>query len=505
MADAAATEVVPGDAAEAALAFLAEMSPDLRGGAILDAGGAVLAAAGDPDRWREDAAALFEVADRAGGEPVEQVHVATEQGEVFALRHGGLAAVAVTERFALASLMFFDMRATLRDLALRTGRGRGLMPPKPHRVLLDRVSGYADEAAAYMRRRRVSRQPVRPPLLPERAQQRPRRRLGRGRRAVRRRRTPDRGCREASQGMTELIDPAVAERVLARALANGGALRRGLRRTPPGALDVDRRVADRGGPVGGRGGRRGARRQRAAPPTSPTSTASTRPTSSAPPARPPRRCEASAASRARCRRWRRRRSRSSAVPSEVAAERKAALLRELDERGPRPGRRDRPVHRLLRRGAARGRGRQLRRPAHRRRPHPGADRRPGGRPPRGHGRDRRRDPRRPPRLRAARRRPRPDRRAGGAQGADPARRRPGSVGLDAGGGRRRLRRRPLPRDDRPRPRGRPHPQGGQRLRRQARRAGRPAAAQRLRRRPPAGRVGVATRSTTRARRPRRRR
>ncbi|HEX4308313.1 MAG TPA: hypothetical protein VHZ54_19925 [Solirubrobacterales bacterium] len=33
------------------------------------------------------------------------------------------------------------------------------MPPKPHRILLDRVSGYADEAAAYMRRRRVSRKP----------------------------------------------------------------------------------------------------------------------------------------------------------------------------------------------------------------------------------------------------------------------------------------------------------------------------------------------------------
>jgi hypothetical protein len=32
-------------------------------------------------------------------------------------------------------------------------------PPKPHRVLLDRVSGYADEAAAYMRRRRASRRP----------------------------------------------------------------------------------------------------------------------------------------------------------------------------------------------------------------------------------------------------------------------------------------------------------------------------------------------------------
>jgi hypothetical protein len=35
----------------------------------------------------------------------------------------------------------------------------GPMPPKPHRILLDRVSGYADEAAAYMRRRRISREP----------------------------------------------------------------------------------------------------------------------------------------------------------------------------------------------------------------------------------------------------------------------------------------------------------------------------------------------------------
>jgi hypothetical protein len=33
------------------------------------------------------------------------------------------------------------------------------MTPKPHRVLLDRVSAYADEAAAYMRRRRASRRP----------------------------------------------------------------------------------------------------------------------------------------------------------------------------------------------------------------------------------------------------------------------------------------------------------------------------------------------------------
>jgi predicted regulator of Ras-like GTPase activity (Roadblock/LC7/MglB family) len=117
MADAGTTGTVSGAAAEGALAYLGEMSPDLRGGAILDAGGAVLAADGPRERWAEDVAALFDVADGAGEEPVERVHVATEQGEVFALRHAGLAAVAVTDRFALASLLFFDMRAILRDLA----------------------------------------------------------------------------------------------------------------------------------------------------------------------------------------------------------------------------------------------------------------------------------------------------------------------------------------------------------------------------------------------------
>jgi predicted regulator of Ras-like GTPase activity (Roadblock/LC7/MglB family) len=117
VADALATEVSPGDAAQAALAFLAEMSPDLRGAAILAEDGTVLAAGAEPERWGEDAAALFEIADRAGGERAEQIHIATEQGEVFGLRHAGLAAIAVTERFALASLTFFDLRATLRDLA----------------------------------------------------------------------------------------------------------------------------------------------------------------------------------------------------------------------------------------------------------------------------------------------------------------------------------------------------------------------------------------------------
>jgi len=117
MADGEANGAVSGEAAGGALAYLTEMSPDLRGAAIVGSDGTVLAASGQAERWREDVAELFAVADDAGGEPVGQIHIGTEQGEVFALRHAGLAAVAVTERFALASLTFFDLRALLLDLA----------------------------------------------------------------------------------------------------------------------------------------------------------------------------------------------------------------------------------------------------------------------------------------------------------------------------------------------------------------------------------------------------
>jgi predicted regulator of Ras-like GTPase activity (Roadblock/LC7/MglB family) len=127
--DGTATSLPSEEPAEAALAFLAEMSPDLRGAAVLGSDDKVLAATGEePDRWAADAAVLFAAADVAEGVPVEQVHIATEQGEVFAIRNAGLAAVAVTERFALASLMLFDMRSMLRELA--TPNLRGSEPPR---------------------------------------------------------------------------------------------------------------------------------------------------------------------------------------------------------------------------------------------------------------------------------------------------------------------------------------------------------------------------------------
>jgi hypothetical protein len=97
------------------LDHLMELSPEMRGGAILE-GKEVLAATGEEAEWGEPGNALLAAADQ-GGEPAQQVHVATEAGEVFAIRDGKLAAIAVTERFVLASLMAFDMRAALRDLA----------------------------------------------------------------------------------------------------------------------------------------------------------------------------------------------------------------------------------------------------------------------------------------------------------------------------------------------------------------------------------------------------
>lgn len=122
--DAAPAAAPDRESAAAALEFLGEMSPDLRGAAILGPEGEVLAATGgEPGRWREDAEALFTAADDAEEAPVEQVHIATEQGEVFAIRNAGLAAVAVTDRFALASLLLFDMRSMLRELAGSAGGG----------------------------------------------------------------------------------------------------------------------------------------------------------------------------------------------------------------------------------------------------------------------------------------------------------------------------------------------------------------------------------------------
>jgi hypothetical protein len=100
-----------------AVTYLEQISPMMRGCAILDSSGQVLAASGDLEPWGEAGRELIAAADGAGEEPVAHAHVATGDGEAFCVREHGLTAVAVTERFTLASLMLFDMRIALRELA----------------------------------------------------------------------------------------------------------------------------------------------------------------------------------------------------------------------------------------------------------------------------------------------------------------------------------------------------------------------------------------------------
>jgi hypothetical protein len=103
-------------AAAAAAAGFQSLSSTMRGCAIFDEEG-MLAATGDGERWYEAGRALVEAADGATASEASHAHVATEEGEAFVLRLGGVVMVAVTDRFVLASLVFADMRAALRDAA----------------------------------------------------------------------------------------------------------------------------------------------------------------------------------------------------------------------------------------------------------------------------------------------------------------------------------------------------------------------------------------------------
>jgi hypothetical protein len=103
--------------AGSAVEYLEEVSNELRGCAIFSDDGEVLAASGEAEAWGEAGRELIAAADAAEGEPVSHAHVATGDGEAFCVREGGYVAVAVTDRFTLASLMIFDTRIVLRRLA----------------------------------------------------------------------------------------------------------------------------------------------------------------------------------------------------------------------------------------------------------------------------------------------------------------------------------------------------------------------------------------------------
>ena len=281
-----------------------------------------------------------------------------------------------------------------------------------------------------MRRRRASRRPFARLYYPGGRAERPRWRLRR-RRAVRRRRPADRGRREAASvsGRTELVDPGVAERVLARALASGGEFAELFAERRSGltmAIDESRVESVQSGAEQGAGVRVVERRHHLL-----------RPRRRARPRRP-------RAGRGRGRRGAARRARRAAGAArrrgEPAAGRAAAGGRPRRAQGGAAARagRARPRRPAARSPSSRASYAEARRsvavansdgPAQRRRSHPRADRRPGGGPARRAGRDRRRDAGRAPGLRAAR--GRPGRRS---RRAPPARRSPCSTPAPAPAG-----------------------------------------------------------------------
>jgi hypothetical protein len=98
-----------------ALDYLRELSADIRSGVVLDPGGALLAG---PEDLGDAARDLLGAAGSA-----EEIHVTTPDGAVFAARSQRHALVVVCGRFALPSLIRYDLRLVLADLGGGERRG----------------------------------------------------------------------------------------------------------------------------------------------------------------------------------------------------------------------------------------------------------------------------------------------------------------------------------------------------------------------------------------------
>jgi hypothetical protein len=92
-----------------ALDYLRELSADIVAGVVLDGDGKLLAG---PDELGEAARDLMMAAGEA-----EEVHVSTADGAIFAARSERHVLVVVCGRFALPSLIRYDLRLVLADLA----------------------------------------------------------------------------------------------------------------------------------------------------------------------------------------------------------------------------------------------------------------------------------------------------------------------------------------------------------------------------------------------------
>jgi len=98
------------------IAELMDESTGVRACAVIASDGSLLAQSSEND-WAGAIAELWSAAGSHGDREPTQIHVATEEGEIYAAREDGATAVAITDRFTLASLMFCDLRSALRKLA----------------------------------------------------------------------------------------------------------------------------------------------------------------------------------------------------------------------------------------------------------------------------------------------------------------------------------------------------------------------------------------------------
>jgi hypothetical protein len=102
-----------------ALDYLGELSTDIKASVLFSSDGRTAAASlpGEAgDQLRDLTVELFERADAADADSVSQVEVSTGDAAVFAVRGDRWTVAVVTGRFALSSLMFYDLRSVLADL-----------------------------------------------------------------------------------------------------------------------------------------------------------------------------------------------------------------------------------------------------------------------------------------------------------------------------------------------------------------------------------------------------
>ena len=100
------------------IAYLAELEPELRGAVIFGPEGSLIECSVPvASGFVEAAANLLEELEELSDEPLDSCHIASDNAEVFVVREAGFTLVAVAARFVLASLMTYDIRMTLRDLA----------------------------------------------------------------------------------------------------------------------------------------------------------------------------------------------------------------------------------------------------------------------------------------------------------------------------------------------------------------------------------------------------